>query len=86
MAQMTLTLWTMDCNICLLHHFKNLAPKLYQFAHATSLYTLSNLPLYTILGLVKHITKWHSTSSDGTALEQTGHLTPGDKKKLKQKE
>ncbi len=27
-----------------------------------------------ILGLVRHITKWHSASSDGTVLLQTGHF------------
>lgn len=35
-----------------------------------------DLPLYVILGFVRQTTKWHSMSSGGMNLEQTGHFMP----------
>lgn len=35
------------------------------------------LPLYVTLGLVKHMTRCRSISSEETNLEHTGHLKPG---------
>lgn len=36
-------------------------------------------PLYESLGLVRHMTRWHSMSSGSTNLLHTGHLIPAHK-------